>query len=185
VGSSGGRAYARRDLCRLAGKHFDLVPHTKRLKGESHEFFLDMKSWVKFRSRYRLTWDRVPFASTSRSLVPQERGIYAFSLELTPSKLPQHGYILYVGITGDGTSASNLRRRYSEYERQLNKEDGRPAVLYMLKNWKGHLVFNFAPLPNPRIDLAEIEGAFINSVMPPINKRDYEPELRAARAAAF
>lgn len=164
---------------------YDLVKRTKRYKGDSHAFFVDTISWSKFRSRYKLEWARVPFGSASRKLVPEVRGVYVFSFEMFVTKFPQHGYFLYVGITGDGDSASNLRKRYSQYERQLKNENGRDAVLYMLKNWKGHLTFNYVALPNPAIDLAQLETAFINAVAPPVNKRDFEPELRAARKAAF
>ena len=98
----------------------------------------------------------------------QERGIYAFTLELTGLKLPPHGYILYVGIAGD-TSGSSLQKRYGQYLQELRSESGRPAVFYMMRNWPDDLFFNFVALPNKKVDLAKLERAFINSVMPPAN----------------
>lgn len=169
----------------MSGKHYDLVLNTKKYKGESHEFFLDMKSWKRFKTRYNLNWTKVPFSAASKSLVPDAPGIYIFTAELLDSKLPAHGYILYVGITGDGASASNLRIRYSQYMNQLNNQNGRPAVFYMLENWRDELMFNFVPFTNKAVDLAKLEHALINSLWPPINRRDFEAEKAAVRQAAF
>jgi hypothetical protein len=169
---------------RVAGKHHDLVDFTKKYKGNLHEFFLDMKSWKKFKTRFRLDWQKARFEQANLAVIPKERGIYAFTIELASAKLPPHGYILYVGITGDDSDA-NLYKRYSQYLLNLKNEDGRPAVVYMMKNWSGDLFFNFVPLPNKSVNLEKIESAFINSVMPPINKRDFSAEIRAAKAATF
>jgi hypothetical protein len=168
----------------VPGKHHDLVNFTKKYKGNLHSFFLDMKSWKKFKSRFKLDWKKIRFDAIGHATVPQERGIYAFTVELAPTKLPPHGYILYVGITGDDSNA-NLYRRYNQYLLNLQNEDGRPAVFYMMKNFEDHLFFNFVALPNQAIDLAKIERAFINAVMPPVNKRDLEASIGAAKAAAF
>jgi hypothetical protein len=169
---------------RLAGKHHDLVNFTKKYKGELHSFFLDMKSWKKFKTRFKLDWKKIRFDASGRSGIPQERGIYAFTLELASAKLPPHGYILYVGITGDDSNA-NLQKRYGQYLLNLANEDGRPAVFYMMNNFKDDLFFNFVALPNPSVDLSKIEKAFINAIMPPVNKRDLEATIGAAKAAAF
>ena len=168
----------------MVGKHHDLVNWTKKYKGDLHSFFLDMKSWKKFKTRSALDWQKTRFGDASHPSVPRERGIYAFTLELAPAKLPAHGYILYVGITGDDSDA-NLYKRFGQYLLSLKNEDGRPAVVYMMKNWSDHLFFNFVSIPNKSINLAKIERAFINSIMPPVNKRDLEAKIGAAKAAAF
>jgi hypothetical protein len=112
----------------VPGKHHDLVNNTKKFKGELQEVFLDMKHWRSFKTRYRLSWKRVKFGVSTHSQVPMERGIYSFVAELDSEKLPQHGYILYVGITGDGASSAHLNQRYGQYIKHLENEDGRPAV---------------------------------------------------------
>jgi hypothetical protein len=160
------------------------VNFTKKYKGELHSFFLDLGSWKKFKTRYKLEWKRLRFSEESHASVPRERGIYVFTIELAPSKLPLHGYILYVGITGD-TSEQDLHKRYARYLLDYKNAEGRPAVCYMLDNWWGDLFFNFVPMPNKNIDLARIEKAFINAVMPPVNKRDLEARISAPRSAAF
>lgn len=168
----------------MIGEHHDLVNHTKKYMGERHPFFLDFTSWRKFKSRYRLDWQKLRFGDADHMRVPKERGIYVFTLELAPGKLPMHGYILYVGITGDD-SDQNLYKRYSQYLLDRKNEEGRPAVLFMLMNWRDDLFFNFVPLPNKSIDLARIERTFIDAVRPPINRRDFAATIRSARAALF
>jgi len=168
----------------LRARHHDLVNFTKKYKGELHEFFLDMKSWRRFKTRHKLAWRKLRFGPSSLSEIPKQRGIYAFTVELSPGKLPGHGYIMYVGITGD-ESAANLYLRYSQYLRDLTNRQGRPAVLYMMQNWRDDLFFNFVPLPKSSIDLHRIELAFINSIIPPINKRDLEGTISAVKAATF
>lgn len=169
----------------MTGKHHDLVNHTKKYKGELHGFFLDLSSWKKFKSKWKLQWQKIRFSDSTHGSIPKERGIYVFTVELSPSKLPVHGYMLYIGITGDGESAQDLYKRYAQYLLHLKNEDGRPAIYYMLKNWSEHLFFNFVPLPNKKTNLARIEQAFINAVDPPVNKRDLEATIRAAKAAVF
>lgn len=166
------------------GKFHDLVAQSDRYKAALHEFFLDLASWKKFTPGIPLTWERVQFGIGARDDVPQTRGIYVFTLESGVAGLPQHGYILYVGITGN-TSAASLRSRYSQYLRNLANEDGRPLICYMLTKWSENLVFNFVPLPDATIDLAAIEKSLINSVMPPVNTADFDADILAKKKAAF
>ena len=166
------------------GKFHDLIDRAQRYKGALHSFFLDLTSWKKFDAGMTLNWQRVKFGPGTRNDVPEERGIYAFTLEVGANNLPSHGYIMYVGITGNKSSA-NLRGRYSQYLRNLTNEDGRPKVCYMLLNWRDDLIFNFVPIPDKAVDLLAIERSFINSVMPPVNSADFEADIAAPKKAAF
>lgn len=168
----------------MTGKHHDLVNFTKKYKGELHSFHLDMKRWRKFKTRYKLDWQKIRFNKDNHPSIPQQRGIYVFTLELNSRKLPLHGYILYVGITGNN-SDSNLYRRYSQYLLHQQNQDGRPAIFYMLGNWPNDLFFNFVSLPTPNIDLEKLEKDFLNAIIPPVNKRDLDATIVATRAATF
>ena len=168
----------------MAGKHHDLVNNAKKYKGELVEFFMDLKSWRRFKTGRKLDWQKIRFGEAHHGSVPKERGIYAFTVELAPTKLPGHGYILYVGITG-ADSEANLYKRYAQYLRHLKNQDGRPAVYFMLDNWADDLFFNFVTLPNTKVDLAKIEKSIINAVIPPVNKRDLEATITSAKAAAL
>ena len=165
-------------------KHHDLVNFTKKYKGELTEFFMDLKSWRRFKTRHTLHWQKIRFGEANHASVPKDRGIYAFTIELSPTKLPGHGYILYVGITGDDSDA-NLYKRYAQYLRHLENQDGRPAVYYMLENWSDDLFFNFVPIPNTKVDLAKIEKSILQAVIPPVNKRDLGATITSVKAASL
>jgi hypothetical protein len=162
----------------------DIVDQAAKYKAELRDFFLDVGQWRTFRSRHRLVWQKTRFESRNLSSVPEERGIYAFTLELSPSKLPAHGYIMYVGITGD-TSSANLRERYAQYLREPRRLKGRPRVVHMLNKWGGDLFFNFVPLPAPSVNLVKLERAILDAIIPPVNERDMSAEIMAARKAAW
>ena len=168
----------------MTTKIFDIVDATKRYKAEKYEFFLSMKSWKKFRTRYKLTWSKERFIEGGHTVIPDERGIYFFTIELSPSKLPSHGYILYIGEAGQD-SQNTLRRRYVQYVREWKGGRGRPAVKFMIDNWMGDLFFNVASLPDTKVDLKQLETSLLNALIPPINKRDFDAEIMAPRAAAF
>ena len=164
----------------------DLVRSTKKLKSEFAVFHMDIKRWRRFKSRHKLDWQKVRFDKAGQSAVPQERGIYVFSVELEPSKLPIHGYMMYVGITGHDAVDANLRKRVGQYLGYQRRDSGRrPRMRYMLRNWRSDLFFNFAPLPNLNIDLEKMEQAFISAVIPPVNRTDFDADLAGPVIAAF
>jgi hypothetical protein len=168
----------------VRGKYYDVVNFSRKYKAGMRSLFLDLKRWRKFTTRYRLDWEKARFTPENQDAIPKQRGIYVFTAELSPAKLPPHGYILYVGIAGD-KSAGTLYKRYGQYLREGKEANNRPAIVYMLKNWEKDLFFNFVPLPKTSIDLARMESAFINAIIPPFNERDVNAEVFAARAAGL
>jgi hypothetical protein len=161
----------------------DIVDSTKRYKAELHGFFMDTKSWHGFKTRYTLRWNKVRFGGGDP--IPRQPGIYAFTVEVSPSKLPTHGYILYIGITGDGDSKATLKSRYQQYVREQADDDGRPRVRFMLNNWDGDLWFNFATFRTRSVDLGRLERDMLNAVQPPVNQSDFTAEFAVPRRAAF
>jgi hypothetical protein len=149
---------------------------TDRFKAYSHTFNLDLARWRKFKAPCALNWNVLRFLPSSRHQVPAVRGIYVFTLKLEPSDFPEHGMILYMGITGN-TSAATLRTRFAQYLQGQARVDERPKVLDMLLRHDGHLFFNFVPIPDTTIDLAALETNFLNAVNPPINERDYSGDI--------
>jgi hypothetical protein len=163
---------------------FDFVKFADHYKSQFYEFYLDPDGWRKFSTPHSLAWKKVRFSETNRSLIPTQRGIYAFTVEHAPSKFPGHGYILYLGISGD-TSASNLRRRYGQYLLNQKTGKGRPRVAYMLQKWPDDLFFSYCPLPDAAVDLAELETSLLGTLSPPINQKDFPAKIAAARKAKF
>jgi|TARA_R100000455_G_C6269889_1_gene125583 hypothetical protein len=164
-------------------KLHDLVKKTKAHKADEYSFFLDLQSWRKFNTRYKLKWEKMQFLPTNQKHIPKERGVYAFSVALASSNLPDHGYIMYVGITGL-TEKSGLFSRFGQYIREA-RGSGRPRVVYMLQNWSGTLVFNFARVTDKRVSLQKLESALLDSLRPPINILDFSADITAVRKATF
>lgn len=162
----------------------DLIKMTKHLKSETYAFHLHVPTWRKFVAGIPMNWQRIRFDAAGKAHVPEERGLYVFTLEVEDLGFPSHGYILYVGITGN-TSNANLRKRYAQYLLEKQKGNGRPRVVYMLNEWSDDLFFNFIPVPDKTVDLAKIEVSFINSILPPINVADMNAEIGPAKKAAF
>jgi hypothetical protein len=166
-------------------RQVDIVDLVAKYKAEAHSFFLDVDQWKTFSSKHPLQWQKIRFETANAPQIPDQRGIYAFTLELLPTQLPAHGYIMYVGITGDKSPASNLRTRYSQYLRELRYSKGRPKVRYILRKWGTDLFFNFVPIPARTVNLRRLETAMLNAIWPPGNIRDMSADIMATRKAAF
>lgn len=161
-------------------RYSDLLTDIDHHKANIWSVYLDLQKWRDFQASCPMTWTRLRFTKGNRPLIPKERGIYAFTVALDPSPLPEHGYILYMGITGD-ESESNLYKRYGQY---LGTQK-RPRVYNMLKRWEGDLFFSFVPIHDKRMSLSKIENAFLSAIRPPVNERDFEASVSCARRAAF
>jgi hypothetical protein len=162
----------------------DLVARADVYKAGLYQFYLDITEWRKFNPGIPLVWQRVKFDSAAKTQIPKQRGLYVFTVEADGLGLPVHGYIMYVGITGN-TSDATLRSRFGQYLREKEKARGRPRVVYMLNKWTADLVFNFMPVPDPTVDLAKIEQSFLDTIKPPVNQVDFSAEIAAPRKAAF
>ncbi|WP_433884430.1 hypothetical protein [Pseudomonas vranovensis] len=165
-------------------KLHDLLADTANYKANSHSFYLDLQAWRQFKTKFPITWNKVKFEKSTQPHIPKERGIYAFTAVWDTSLIPDHGYILYLGITGD-ESKSNLHTRYGQYLSEWRNASKRPKVYFMLEKWKGDLFFNFVPIPDKRLSLSKIETAFLSAIQPPINERDMSVKVTNARRAAF
>lgn len=166
------------------GKYVDIVADSKEFKLYNNNFYVDMKRWKTFKTTTKLDWKRIRFEKANQIKIPKERGIYAFTLLLDTEDLPIHGYILYMGITGDD-SAADLHSRYGQYLADARRMNKRPKVCAMLSKWDGDLFFNFVPIPDKRISLAKLERSFLSAVVPPVNETDIEASISAARRAAW
>jgi hypothetical protein len=153
----------------------------RKLKLYSENFTLSPKQLRKFTTTAKLEWKKVRFTAGNLSAVPIDRGIYAFVVEHNSSQLPPHGYVMYVGITGD-TSNHNLRRRYGNYLRD-KRVDKRAGIHFLLNNWAASLYFHYAVVSDKRYSLASIESQMADALIPPFNTNDFSAEIRKAKRA--
>ena len=151
------------------------------LEGLGRNFILDPSGWAKFETKVKLDWWYVPFESTNRQSVPSTRGIYAFVVEYNQSQFPPHGYLMYIGITGNANKRT-LRNRYSDYLRGI-KSEKRARVRWMLNKFDGCLSFYFAEIPDRRVNLEKLESDLLNVIHPPCNKADFTgTKIKTSRA---
>ena|ERR1700733_5146370 len=162
----------RLDLIKLINQ--DLKPYGQL-------FVISPKQLKGFSTALTLDWKKVRFAESNRQLVPSARGIYAFIVELNEGGLPPHGYVMYVGISGE-TGGHNLRKRYGDYlgYRETAKRAG---VHYMLRNWDSVLFFHYAEVQDRRVSLRKLEREISDALVPPFSTNDFSAEIRKAKKA--
>lgn len=153
-----------------------------KLKVFEKTFTLSPQQLRKFATTAKLDWKKVKFTPGNNRFIPPDRGIYAFVVEHNLSQLPPHGYVMYVGITGDTGSRHNLRRRYGNYlrDKRINKRAG---VHYMLTNWASSLYFHYAVVSDKRYSLSRLETEMTDALIPPYNRQDFSAEIRKAKKA--
>ena len=119
-----------------------------------------------------LSWQSVKFGPSAQKSVPEEPGLYAFVVRILHAGLPPHGWVMYIGQTGDGTSDATLRGRFGQYL-QEKKKFKRARVFFMLNAWDGHLEFFFSPLPTRKAELVKLETQLLGAFRPPFTDRTY------------
>lgn len=130
----------------------------------------------------RLTWKSVKFTAAEKKGVPNEPGLYAFVVKVPFEGLPPHGWVLYIGQAGDGSSAATLKSRFVQYLRDKQVLN-RAAIFYMLNAWDGNLDFFFAPLPTRKADLEDLETQLLGAFRPPFTDRTYPASYMSPRHA--
>jgi hypothetical protein len=131
-----------------------------------------------------LDWESIKFGDVGVDKDSfDKRGIYAFVLKRRSLILPEHGYVLYIGIAGR-RSTRTIRQRYSEY---LNSKKvmKRPKIARMIGTWHSVLEFFFAPIDDDITSeqLELIEEKLNTALLPPFSTGDLEGEVRALRGA--
>lgn len=158
------------------------LEEVRRLRNGIQRFILLPEQWNALRLPIDLRWESIKFNDSNKIKIPDVRGIYAFVVKQDHTSLPIHGYITYVGLTGD-TRERTLKMRYQEYL-GYQKRPKRPLVHVMLNRWKDNLYFNYVEIPNKLQRLNVIETALLDALIPPYNEDDFSGEFgRIVRTA--
>jgi len=120
----------------------------------------------------QLSWNSVKFDPGQKHRVPTDPGLYAFVVRIPYLGLPVHGWVMYIGQTGGGDSLKTLRQRFGEYLHSKTS-NRRPRIFYLLNAWDGHLEFFYAPLPDRKTELVNIETNLLGAFRPPFTDRTY------------
>jgi hypothetical protein len=163
----------------MPSKRVDFVNYQLKLYQEI--FVLNPSFMRGFTADCKLDWKKVEFKRENQSLIPKCRGIYAFVIENNHSNVPPHGYVMYVGETGQD-SKHNLQKRYGDYLREQQREK-RPRIHYLLNNWVECLYFHYASVTDSNVNLKKLEESLNNAFFPPCSTKDFSAEIRRGKAA--
>ena len=121
---------------------FDLIHEVKGAGIYERKFLLWREQWDKYHSSISLNWKCVKFERENRTQIPNSKGIYAFFVEPRIADFPSHGYLMYIGESGQDSNR-NLRERFTDYFSE-KKGVNRATIEYMLNLWAGYLYFYYA-----------------------------------------
>ena len=157
------------------------------IKGYEIKFILNTDKILNLDSSHNpLQWSSIRFGEHKEEakLPKDKRGVYAFVISHLRDFLPQHGYIMYIGIAGRDSNRS-LYARYKDYLTQSEVER-RPSIRNMIMQWHSLLRFHFATVGNdvPPAELKALEKRLITAFLPPCCKDDIEADT-AKMVAAF
>ena len=164
-------------------KGSDFVQKVGYLQADKRSFYLSPNRWSESKVKIPLDWVEVKFESGNENNVPQKKGIYAFIVKHTNNHFPPHGYIMYVGITGDVSADRTLKKRFKDYLYE-QKQNKRPKVHFMLTKYSDNLYFNYVVIEdNSSVNLRQIEIDLNDALIPPVGRNDFSAEVKALRDA--
>ena len=162
----------------------DWAPLAREFSECKRTLILRIPSWASYiASQQPLVWDSIPYRSNEQPA--NTRGIYAFVLladQHSPSPIPPHSCVLYVGETGN-TGNATLISRLRSY-RNIKSQRERPRVFQMLQTWGDYLMFYYASV-NAGISTKDCEAELLDSLLPPVNNKDFSAIVANARNAAL
>jgi excinuclease UvrABC nuclease subunit len=128
---------------------------------------LSPSHWDGCPLQHQLQWRSAKFDKANATQVPKDRcGVYSF---LVLPGVAQHAacaYLMYVGKA----EKQSLRARFEQYFEHLTETSRRTNISKMLRLWRNHLWFYYAPVA----DITKIDGteqALLNAFLPPFNRR--------------
>lgn len=169
------------DLLDLAKPSLDNMSDEQKLMASLRLHSLQHILYPPFFSRASdlptLNWHKIKFLPENRTLLPDEKGVYAFALEFDMNGLPPIIHILYVGKAGDISSNNTIYKRYYDYIRTQRIND-RASIHQMLNLWKDNLSYYYATVDED-VSTGDIEKTLLDIFIPPYNRGDYSVQLRS------
>jgi hypothetical protein len=155
----------------------DFVDKVDAMRMDIRRFLLSPIRWRNSRVQIPIAWNYLDFTEANETLVPEHAGVYAFIVRHLNNHFPNHGFIMYIGITGANGNGRNLRLRYHDYlgEKKRNK---RPKLHYMLNKYADDIVFAHATFQDPTFDLGKLELDLNDAIIPPVVVKDFSAEIR-------
>ncbi|MBE3734822.1 hypothetical protein HJ187_17670 [Vibrio parahaemolyticus] len=122
-----------------------------------------------------LDWKTVDYDQGLFDL-PQQQGVYAFSVEVKHPFLPSNSYLMYVGKAGDTDSDNTIKKRYRNYCTTSGLAN-RPKVRPLINRYSQYLKYHYAEVPDG-VSTGEIEKMLTTIFLPPYNQADFERPIK-------
>lgn len=155
----------------------DFITKVDELHAACRKFLLSPQRWRTSRVKTPINWTYITFTDTNKNLVPNQAGVYAFIVRHSNDHFPNHGFIMYIGITGSNGNGRTLQNRYGDYLREQKKQK-RPKIYYMLNKYPDDLQFAYAAFPDPAFNLEALELDLNDAIIPPVVVQDFTAEIR-------
>jgi len=144
-------------------QHADLLVVDEMMR-HTHKMVMLPRLWSSLSlGQTTLSWQLFPFQESSRALVPQQQGVYAFLIVPDIAGPLQVSYLMYIGET-DRT----LRQRFGEYLLEAQSDNIRPKLLRILPLYPNHLMFACSTLQSGIVP-KDVETLLIEAFLPPGN----------------
>jgi hypothetical protein len=112
-----------------------------------------------------LNWNKCKFVPGAQSQIPNNHGVYCFSIDLG-EPFPKNVHLpLYIGKAAPGY----LSERFKSYFSEKESVSGRPKLVVMLNKYRNRLFFWWAELP--RIYVDAVEEHLLMCCKPPCNEK--------------
>lgn len=99
--------------------------------------------------------------------LPTNGGLYFFYIK--PTTFPEMtSHLVYIG-RAQKTVNQNLRKRCKSYFQKYCKEDERPKIARMIKQYGKYLYLRYIDLGDDNDLIVELEAKLINNLLPPFN----------------
>ena len=144
----------------------DILKEQSDLMAHSHHFFLWPVQWQQYRDNH--DWKIIELRSDRRNRIPSAPGIYSLVIQPSIANHPACSYLMYIG------KASSLKKRYSDYLYEKNRETGRPKIFRMLNLYEKYVFFCYTFVDKSKLDT--VEQNLINAFLPPKNDQ-YTAEI--------
>lgn len=144
------------------------------------DFYLVTSFWEAFAPGINLKWSRpLRFRKANAKRIPNEKGVYAFSIRASNSLLPAHRLIFYIGQAGGESSSKNtLRKRFGGYF-----NDRRPRLTRFLEGYCNQIDYQYCTLDLDGADIKALEKQLNDVLQPPANQNDFSIKVGYARKA--
>lgn len=153
---------------------YDLIIDQDEAKSHEHTFILWPKLWQEYidNQGFAFNWQECQFLSTEVDGVPNEPGLYTFTIQPRVANHPSCSYLMYIGKT-----KRTLRQRFREYLKEMQRESGRPKITRLLNKYPANTFFCYA-VPQEDAPLTNMEEALLGAFIPPCNKGQLPARVR-------